>query len=295
MPFPLANPQTDSQTAGFAQTTYSRRILAAPMPLHFWHLVSLDAPTVAVVWSLAFARTASVSLPAWVPILLALGTWAVYIGDRLLDARSAFRRGDLSCLRERHFFHWRHRGLLTPIAVTAAAVSTIIIFTQMPLVFRERNSVLAVAALAYFSGVHLPRKESTKGSFHFSKEFLVGVLFTAGCVVPTLSRLEAATIPSRTFWALLVSVAFLAVLAWLNCKAIERWESNTPSRISGYTIQLACLGVLLAVVFLRGTRGESLLITSSAASLLLGILDRLRTKLTPLTLRTAADLVLLPR
>jgi hypothetical protein len=293
MPLSLANPRTNSQTTDFSQTTHRCRILDAPAPLRLWHLASLDAPTVAVVWSLAFARTASIDLPAWVPVLLALGTWAVYIGDRLLDARSASRAGDLSCLRERHFFHWRLRRSLTPIAVTAAGISALIIFTQMPLVLRERDLGLAVAAIAYFSGVHLPRKESAKRSFLFSKEFLVGVLFTAGCAIPTLSRLNATAIPVPTLCALLVSVAFFAVLAWLNCQAIERWESDTASHISAYAVQLGCIGVVFAVFFFHGTWGEALLITGSAASLMFALLDRFRAKLTPLALRVAADLVLL--
>lgn len=293
MPLPLVSPRTNSQTADFAQTIHHRRVLDAPTPLRLWHLASLDAPTVAVVWSLAFARTASVNLPAWVSVLLALGTWAVYIGDRLLDARSALQAGDPGCLRERHFFHWRRRRSLTPTAITAAGISAFIIFTQMPPVLRERNLVLAIAAITYFSGVHFPRKESAKRSLLLSKEFLVGILFTAGCAEPTLSRLDAATIPSATLWALLVSIAFFALLAWLNCEAIERWESNTHSRISASAVQLGCVGVLLAVFFLRGTRGGALLITGSAASLMLATLDRFRAKLTPLTLRAAADLVLL--
>ena len=65
-----------------------------------------------VVWSLAFASVAKIYLPVWVPVLLALATWSIYIGDRLLDARRALRTGALHSLRERHFFHWRHRRLL---------------------------------------------------------------------------------------------------------------------------------------------------------------------------------------
>ena len=64
----------------------------APIPLRFWHLASLDAPTVALVWSLGFAWAAGVGLPVWAPLLLALVAWAVYVGDRLLDARAGFRR-----------------------------------------------------------------------------------------------------------------------------------------------------------------------------------------------------------
>src|ERR1035441_1521773 len=85
------------------------RVLNAPVLLRLWHLGSLDAPTVAVTWSLAFAWAARVQLPAWVPILLALGTWAVYIGDRLLDARTAMRSGNLHRLRDRHFFYLTSR------------------------------------------------------------------------------------------------------------------------------------------------------------------------------------------
>lgn len=77
----LANPHTEPGTA------IPGRVLDAPLLLRYWHLSSLDAPTVAVVWSLGFAWAAGVRLPVWIPILLALVAWAVYIGDRLLDAR----------------------------------------------------------------------------------------------------------------------------------------------------------------------------------------------------------------
>ncbi len=64
-----------------------------PRALHLWHLASLDAPTVAVVWTLAFAWAAGVHLDRWVLVLLASGTWTVYVGDRLLDAHRAIRVG----------------------------------------------------------------------------------------------------------------------------------------------------------------------------------------------------------
>jgi hypothetical protein len=293
MPLPLASARTNSRAADFAKLR-RQRILDAPTPLRLWHLLSLDAPTVAVVWSLAFARAANVDLPPWVPLLLGLGTWAVYIGDRLLDVRSALRAGDIGRLRERHFFHWRHRRMLIPMAVCAAALSSIIIFTQMPLVLRERNSVLAIAALAYFSEVHLPRKERGKRSSFFSKEFLVGVLFTAGCVLPTLSRLKMTAVPGPRLFALMVSVAFFAVLGWLNCHAIERWESKIPSHITAYSVQLGIVGALMAVFLTIATHGGApLVIAGSAAPLLFALLDTFKAKLTPLALRAMADLVLL--
>jgi hypothetical protein len=276
----------------------AERIFHAPAPLRLWHLASLDAPTVAVAWSLGFAWTAGVRLPAWVPVLLALVTWSVYIGDRLLDARSALRSGRLHRLRERHFFHWRHRRILAPLAVVAASTAAAIIFALMPLTTREHNSVLAVAALAYFSGVHSRKKAPTWLAPLLSKEFLVGVLFTAGCALPVLSRFRQSPALGSTIEHFLVPVVFFAALAWLNCRAIERWESGnpstSPSRILASAMLLGFTGLLLAAFLVPAQpRSASLLAMGAAAALLLAPLDFLRDRLTPLTLRAGADLVLL--
>ncbi|MFZ0747215.1 MAG: hypothetical protein WAM85_22620 [Terracidiphilus sp.] len=298
MALPLANsPAQDSAAACLSPASRvrpERRAFDAPAPLRLWHLVSLDAPSVAVAWSLGFAWVADVRLPMWVPVLLALGTWAVYIGDRLLDVRAALRSGDLHRLRDRHFFHWRHRLILAPLAVVAAIAAAAIIFVLMPPGIRERNSVLAVAALAYFSGVHSPRSSAVWQSPLLSKEFLVGVLFTAGCALPVLSHLS---IPARTglpVTLFLPGVAYFAVLAWLNCRAIERWESGDGSRILFIANLLGLTGLLLAVEFAPShSRLAALFAAGAASALLLALLDRLRAQFTPLALRAAADIVLL--
>ncbi len=272
------------------------RQLDAPAPLRLWHLASFDAPTVAVAWALGFAWTAGVRLPLWVPVLLALATWAVYVGDRLLDARTGLRSGALHTLRERHFFHWRHRRILLPLAVGAVCAAAAIVFVLMPVAVRTRNSVLAAAALAYFSGVHSERRLQPLTlpilSRLLSKEFLVGVLFAAGCCLPALSR--AATIPGSSLWPLCGAAAFLAALAWLNCHAIECWESSGTSRILATAALLGLAGLLLAATFATTQPRPAMLLAAGAASaLLLALLDRLRNRLTPLALRAAADLVLL--
>jgi hypothetical protein len=280
----------------------------APGPLAWWHLASLDAPTVAVAWSLGFAWAAGVALPAWVPALLALTAWAVYIGDRLLDARAAIRSGETHRLRERHFFHHRHRRVFGVLAVAASCAAAWIVLLLMPAVARERNSVLGAAAAAYFSCVHSSRRVRWRltrlcaGGWSrllpamLSKELLVGLLFTAGCVLPTLSRAAAA--PGGPHWPLWAAAAYFAVLAWLNCHAIERWESpglaRRPSRIFAAGCLLGLAGLMLAVVFGHQQPRPAALITAGAASaLLLALLDRGRSLLTPLALRTAADLALL--
>jgi hypothetical protein len=289
----MASPLASSPTQCVRSSARNHQ-LEAPAPLRLWHLASLDAPSVAAAWSLGFAWALGVRLPFWVPVLLALGTWAVYIGDRLLDGRAALRSGNLHRLRERHFFHWRHRRILAPLAIVAAAIAAAIIFDLMPAGAREHNSVLGVAALAYFSGVHRSQTSSASTRPVISKEFLVGILFTAGCALPALSRLSPATF-GRPLWSILAACLFFAALAWMNCSAIERWESaKPPGHIAIGSSMLALAGLALAILLYPiRLQLTALLAAGSASAFLLAMLDRLRGRFTPLALRAAADLVLL--
>ena len=287
-----------ARASGTASPT--RRVLDAPPVLRHWHLASLDAPTVAAVWTLAFAWSAGVSLPAWVPILLVLATWAVYIGDRLLDAHSGLRTAQYSRLRLRHRFHWRHRRIFIPVAVAAGCAAAFIVFSFMPMDARERNSVLAAAAFVYFTRVHTSREDMPIAAVFrrpfISKEMLVGLLFTAACALPALSR--ATISPALVVWPPIVFTVFFALLAWLNCHAIERWESRgqslTCSAIWKPALALALTGLLAsAILSATHTRAAALLLAGALSAFLLALLDSRRSRLTPLALRVAADLVLL--
>jgi hypothetical protein len=262
-------------------------------------LASLDAPTVAVVWTLSFAKAAGVRLPLWVPVLIALGTWFVYVGDRILDAWRALRADKLESLRERHFFQWRHRRVLIPLAGFAALAAAAIIFGVMPLTVRERDSVLAGAALAYFSGIHVPGMRPQWFARLQSKELLVGLLFTAGCALPTLTRLHGAVGDGLPIALLAMVMVCYAALAWLNCAAIDQWEASGREASGGlgtgrsarriatgaFVLVLACAAI--------APRLSMLAAACAASALLLAWLDRQRNRLTPPALRCAADLVLL--
>jgi hypothetical protein len=292
MPFPLAHPSLSRTPTQIALAKMPAR-LEAPAIVRFWHLASFDAPTVAVVWSLGFAWIAEVRLPFWIPLVLALICWAMYVGDRLLDARSALRAGDLASLRERHFFHWRHRRILLTGAIAALCGAALLILACMRPSVRDRNSVLGFAALAYFSGVHLPRRW-TRFAPLLSKEFLVGILFTAGCILPAVSHLGPAPGQLWPSPPLIAPWLLFTALAWLNCSAIDSWESDADSAIAARAALLGIAGMAAALVlFSSQPRSAELVLTGSASAWLLALLDRLRNRLTPLGLRSAADLVLL--
>jgi hypothetical protein len=309
---PLANPLIERETPNLRATSHPQtshslashpltsRSSTAPRLLCLWHLASFDAPTVAVVWAFAFAWLARVHLEWWVPLLLASGTWSVYIADRLLDARRAFREGRSEILRERHHFHWRHRRVLVPFACGAAAFAALLIERRMPIVARERNSIVAAAALIYFSGVHSTLNISQRLRAIFSKELLVGLIFTAGCVAPTVSRMNFAF--RRIFsshisneWPVLVCFAFFAALAWVNCSAIEIWESRAPRASSlPHTAVLSVAGILISVALSHSfLRASALIGTGAVSAILLMALDHRQHDISRLTLRTLADAVLL--
>lgn len=277
-------------------TSTRTRVFRAPTPLRFWHLASLDAPSVALAWSLGFAWAARVRLPLWVSALLVLAVWTVYVADRLLDAHNGLLTGQLQSLRERHLFHWRHRRAFLPLAVLAAVAAAFLVIALMPTGARERNSVLAAASLVYFTRVHAGR--GLRSTFlrglwaPFPKELLVGLLFTAGCVIPAWSR-SAFPVP-----ALLAPAVFFAILAWLNCHAIDRWEADTnntaPQRIALTACLVAVAGLLAAALLLHAQpRSAALLVAGAIAALLLALLDAVRDRLAPVALRAAADLALL--
>ena len=303
MPLPLASSSAQARVAD----RIAPQIFEAPRALGLWHLASVDAPTVAVVWSLAFAWAARVRLPILAPLLLGLGTWCVYVADRLLDALAGLREPMKNSLRERHYFHWRHRRALLPLAIGAGAAAGILLCLTPP-VTRAADAMLGAAALIYFFAIHAGRnaRQMRRGRPRLwpGKEFLVGVLFAAGCVMPAwLGDRTTATMR----WAFGVSAGNFAALAWLNCRCIAQWELAEeripPTRFGTHEskaaifpacVALACGGLVLAVIGARADwRTGALLGAGSASALLLALLDRRRSRMTALALRAAADLALL--
>lgn len=182
----------------------------------WWHLLSLDAPTVATLWAWSFARVLHVTLTPDCLLLLFLGTWLLYVSDRILDG---FHR-DSARLRERHFFYMRHRAAAIRVAIPVSVLLAWLVCAHMLPSARRADLLIFAVALAYFCLVHLRGAEIERW---FPKELIVALVFAAATAVLTWSRIEE----DRVELALLA--ALFAALCWLNCIAIEKWERTSRS------------------------------------------------------------------
>ncbi|MGO8718979.1 MAG: hypothetical protein ACLQMO_07145 [Acidobacteriaceae bacterium] len=176
----------------------------------WWHLLSLDAPTVAVVWSWFFAAAFGISLPWTALITLVLGTWCVYVADRLLDG---WRSTDMTGLRDRHWFYRRHRKPFVAAWTAAAIPLAYLIFFRVQPAVRIDDIVLCLIGTAYFLLIH-----NRPAKYRFSKEFFVGFLFSIATAVPTWTRLQDGR------GLLLSAILTFGAACWLNCVAIQTWE-----------------------------------------------------------------------
>jgi hypothetical protein len=182
----------------------------------WWHLLSLDAPTVAVVWCWFFAAAFGVNLPLTALVTLALGTWCVYVADRLLDG---WRSVDMTDLRDRHWFYLRHRKPFVIAWISAALpLAYLILFRVAPAV-RTDDIILCVLGIGYFLLIH-----HRSGGDRFSKELFVGFLFSIATAVPTWTRLQEGR------GLLLAAIFTLGAACWLNCVSIQTWEDAEAHR-----------------------------------------------------------------
>lgn len=261
----------------------------------WWHLLSLDAPTVAALWSWSMARAVHVPLPRTAPLILALGTWLVYVGDRILDGLGQ----PTGRMQQRHYFYAAWRGIFLIAAIPAAALLLWMVAHSMSPVARREDIVLFLVALLYFCLIHMKGPAVERW---LPKELIVGLVFACATAVPAWSRLAPSERP------VLSSIVFVfAALCWLNCVAIEKWESTqqtheTPAHPSTQWAQrqflpLCCVVAVLALLAATALPlALSLLLMACALTAgLIFILDFLSKQLplNTLHLRAAADAALL--
>lgn len=264
-------------------------------PLALWHLLSLDAPSVACVWTIAIAAAVGLHLPWTSPAAMFLAVWILYVADRLLDARSLDSQQPTHDLEERHRFHHRHRrAFLIGIILSACALAALL--RTLDLHALRIYVLLATLLAAYFLLIHA-RADS---AHRLPKELAVGIFFPAAVFIPTIARLPQLRLD------LLPIAILLAATCSLNCLFLYAWEHPGPRthahcstrwatrHLVALTWTVAALSLvycLLSTCLLSSPYALTACILTS--SLLLLTLHHLRRRLQPIHLRALADLVLL--
>jgi hypothetical protein len=278
-----------------------------PSPLALWHLLSLDAPSIAALWTIFIARCAGLKLHWTQPVAMFVAVWMLYAADRLLDARPQADGSAPPHLEARHRFHHHHRGRFLAFIVLAA-LALMMLLEGVPAAALYLYALLATLLAAWLLLIHA-RPLPSSASHRLPKELAVGLFFAAAVFIPTVARAPALR-P-----ALLPAAALFAAVCTLNCLFLYAWEHPRPRLLAHWTTRwatahlthLATLVIALAaLVAISGalhplapaasdrvaiSRWPALACTLSAALLLL--LHRLRRHFSAIHLRACADLVLL--
>ena len=258
--------------------------------LHLWHLLSLDAPTVATLWTWWIARIVHAQLRAAELLSMFLAVWVLYAADRLLDARAlAFRTNPVG-LEARHLFHHAHRqAFRLALAVVCVALAALLPHALAPAEL-TRFLILGALLLAWFLIIHSLSSESKRP---LPKEFVVGPFFAAAVFLPASIRAPHA-LPHLWFPAF----AF-AALCTLNCLFIAAWERHQPAHritraAANRIVRCAWLLALAAVgATLLPHSPQALLLPTALSTLLLLAVHAQRRRFGRTTLRALADLALL--
>jgi hypothetical protein len=240
-------------------------------PLTLWHLLSLDAPTVAALWTWFIAHANHIHLPIASILAMFLAVWSLYAADRLLDEHA---------LEARHHFHHLHRkAFLT--AIILASVALAILLPRLETAAIRLYLILGGLVFGYFVLIH-----ATQDSHRYPKELAVGICFAAATFIPTVAR-QPALRP-----ALLPPALLFAALCGLNCLFIYAWEhAPQPHPLPLLAIILTLTSTAVAIFDHQSPWPLSAATALSAIFLL--ILHRFSPRIPATLLRAAADLALL--
>ena len=264
-------------------------------PLALWHLLSLDAPTIAVLWTYFIAASVRIALPFTSLLAMALAVWMLYAADRLLDARHLLTHplhtGDLE---QRHRFHHRHRSaFLAGILLASVALAILIPRLSPPAIHLD----LALGALlaGYFLLIHV-----TGSAHRLPKEIAVGLFFSAAVFIPTVARapiLRPNLAPAAALFALLCSLNCLFIYTWEH--AAHKPSASTPHPVTRLALRhlpaITAASILVALLLALFDHHLPWQLPSacSASGTALLLLHRYARHLSPIHRRAAADLALI--
>ncbi|QVL32810.1 hypothetical protein KIH39_02505 [Telmatocola sphagniphila] len=243
-------------------------------PWWIWpHLLSLDAPIIAVIWQSFFCYIFHVPLPALESIVLGLIVWGIYLADHWLDTRKHSR----TVWQDRHKFAARYSKAFLCGALLSLTMGA---FLSLWLPERTRLSggILGLLVALYFVAVHGSRMLSKTAV----KELSVALLFAAGVSVSLIAE-ENIPFPEST-----AAVVGFGSVCFVNCLMITLWE-NSERKMARISLALAFIPVALSAVFSPAPFGGCFLLSYAC----LGILHLFHSRLSLRVLRVLADVSLL--
>lgn len=257
-------------------------------PLALWHLLSLDAPTVAALWTWFIARACRIDLQLSSTLAMGIAVWTLYAADRLLDAQAL----NPGALEARHHFHHRNRtAFLAGIVVASVLLAALL--PRIPQEAIHLYLILGGLVFGYFVLIH-----ATQSAHRLPKEIAVGVCFAAAVYIPSVARdpgLRVALLPSALLFAALCSLNCLFIYAWEHpahvAQAPHTITASALRYLPGLTIAVAAASAVLTGLDRRAPWPIPGAISLAAAALLL--LHLRRDRHTRLVMRAVADVALL--
>jgi hypothetical protein len=185
-------------------------------------VLSLDAPTVALVWQWLLARVAHTPL-AWHHVFI-LGTavWLVYAADRWIEG---WRLVPEQILTQRHWFYLRWRWPVFAVWLLMVATGLTTAFTQLRPREIATGLIVLAPVLIYLLSHQLVHRDHP---WRVPKELCVALLFAAGVSCFPIAREPGA------LRVLSVPLALFGTLCLANCALISLWETEVD-RTHGQT------------------------------------------------------------
>jgi len=295
MPLPAHAPSPTTQTLRLVPAKAQCRKPHAPLAL--WHLLSLDAPTVAALWTVFAAHCSGVLLPWRSAAAMFLAVWMLYAADRLLDARLLEANAAAPDLEERHRFHYRHKGLFLA-GILGASVTLAVLLRHIDPASLRLYVLLGCLLFAYFFLIHIHRSPAHR----LPKELAVGLFFPAAIFIPTVARapeLRLALAPGAVLFAAVCTLNCLYLYAWEHPGSREsaHWTTRFATRhLRALSILAALTACLVAAFQIYAGQPKALVLLALASGFsatLLLFLHAQRHRFSPVRLRAAADLALL--
>jgi hypothetical protein len=257
------------------------------------NVLSLDAPIVALLWQIFFFKQFHLELHWIDSFILISSVWLVYVADRWLDG---FQIGKNDAKTARHRFYMRYRLSTVLSFVLVLIVTTWLAFERLDFVSIRNGALILCLVGAYFANNHLIKFWQR----FFPKEIFIAVIFSLGTGLFVFSKIG--------LLKLLIPMGIFAILCFLNCCLIAKWEveqdeaQNQKSIISDYPqmgryIKAALMGIfvitLLVVWFYPSASCVDIWRASGVSALILFWLDTVQLHLDREDLRLFADVALM--